>query len=37
MPIKAGDIVNNIAMNEPVVVNSIKTMGSWVNINYTGD
>jgi superfamily II DNA or RNA helicase len=36
MPIKAGDIVNNIAMNEPVVVNSIKTMGSWVNINYTG-
>lgn len=36
MPIKIGDIVNNIVSSEPVLVNSVKPMGSWVNVGYTG-
>ena len=36
MAIQIGDIVNQIVVTEPVVVNSIKVMGDWVNIGYTG-
>ena len=36
MGIQIGDIVNQIVATEPVVVNSIKVIGTWVNIGYTG-
>lgn len=36
MPAKTGEIVNNLILSEPVIINNIKQLGSMVSVKYTG-